>query len=137
MILSQKLIQTLLNSFSNKEIETIMKYFDDESIFIDAHYPGTKLVGIKNIRRALEWSLKNVSEMKFTILNCWINDNIASVEVLAEHKLKFGIKLNFREIFVIETKNEVVTRFEAFLLYSPNVFGKLIGNITNLIWKIF
>ena len=132
--LNRENIELLFESFSNKDIEKVMSVFDNDSIFIDAHYPEKEMIGAHSIRRGLSWSINNMSSMKFTILNLWISEDKASVEVFAEHKLKIGLKLNFKEVFIIEIKNQKIKRFEAFLPYPP--FG-FVNFASKLIWKIF
>lgn len=135
MILNKENIQLFFDLFSRKELDEIMKLFDENSVFVDANYPGGKLIGKKNILRGFKWSLKNATKLKFNILNCFVNNNLAFVEVFAEHELKFNLKYSFKEVFVIELENEKIKRLEAYLLSPPKNITSFISKLTNIFWK--
>lgn len=133
-----KLIQTHFDAVEAKDIPAILKYYHDDIDFIDPHYPKIHMKGKKELIKGLTWGFKSVKTFKFSTLNYFENDDgtRASVEYETKIELANGKKLNYPQVFVIETKNGKICRLQAYETYGPHGVLKVILMITRFFNKL-
>lgn len=90
-------------------------------MFIDPHYPEPEYRGPDEIRGALEWALENIVEQPgLTIRTMWEGDDTFAVEVDTHHTMQDGTEVDFPQVFIIETGNGQVTRWQSYLPFPPS-----------------
>ena len=96
------------------------------------------MVGKAEIEKGLTWGMGAMQKMGFPIVNYWENaaEGKIVVEIATAHVLKNGMKLNFPQVFVIELRDNLVTRMQAYEPYGPHGINMIVLGITRLIWKL-
>ena len=89
---------------------TIAAFADDAEIF-DPHYPRPHMRGKAEIRAGLDWGFGSMKSFGFDIRHYFPGKDGRSgvFEVDTHHVLKIGKKLDFPQIFVMETDGGKVT----------------------------
>lgn len=114
-------IETVLAAFENRDVVGASEIYADDGVFIDPHYPEPEYRGPEEIREALEWALDHVVEQPgLTIHNVWEDDDSFAVEVDTHHTMQDGTTAEFPQVFIIETDNGQVTRWQSYLPFPPS-----------------
>jgi len=116
------LVNNIFNSIVAKDIERTTSFFHGDAEFIDPHYPNSTMKGLKKIREGLLWGVAGVKSFKFEQLNYFENKTAtsASVEFATTLVLKNGQQLNYQQVFIIETRDNKVSRCQAYETYGPH-----------------
>lgn len=115
-------IEGVLRAFEDGDAATASKFWAEDGVFIDPHYPEPEYRGPDEIREALDWALDTiVEEPGLTIRNVWASpeDGSFAVEVDTHHIMQDGTEAEFPQVFIIESENEQIARWQAFLPYPP------------------
>jgi ketosteroid isomerase-like protein len=120
------------DTFTREQIEDILVAFEDcdavaaaeayaeDGVFIDPHYPESEYRGPEEIQEGLEWALENVVEQPgLTIRNLWEDAGTFAVEVETHHTMQDGTEAEFPQVFIIESENGQVTRWQSYLPFPP------------------
>jgi len=134
--LTRERIDRLIDAFVNKDLETIMGFFNENAVLNDPHYPVQEMRGKTAIRKGLEWGLGNLVKPGFTIRHCWIEGNTGAIEVDTNHVFKGGMKLRFMQVFIIESRNGKIDRLQSYVPYPPPGIGGLVTKLTRMAWKL-
>ncbi len=121
-----------------KDLDAVLSFFAEDSVLIDPHYPSPRMVGKAAIGDGLTWAFSNMEQMGFTIVHYFAGEDgkSAVVEVDTAHVLRGGMKLNFPQVFVIETRDGLITRLQAYEPYGPPGIGGLMLGLTRLMRKL-
>ena len=94
--------------------------------------------GKAEIRAGLDWGFGSMKSFGFDIKHYFPGkDGLSGVfEVDTHHVLKIGKKLDFPQIFVMETDGSKVTALRAYEPYGPNGMGGVFLGIERLKWKL-
>lgn len=113
-------IETVLAAFENRDVVAASNIYAEDGVFIDPQYPDPEYRGPEEIREALEWALDNVVEQPgLTIRNVWEDGETFAVEVDTHHTMQDGTTAEFPQVFVIESENGQVTRWQSYLPFPP------------------
>jgi len=129
-------VEKLFALFAAKDVEKVLAAFADEAVVFDPHYPVPEMKGKVAIRQGFEWGLGNMEKPGFTIRNFWAGENNAVVEIDTHHVFKGGLELKFPQVFVIEAREGLVTRLQAYVPYPPPGIGGLLASVVRLMWKL-
>ena len=135
---NKHLINNCFKAIETKDIERLMDNFHTKSEIIDPHYPVPHMKGKDEISEGLLWGFQSLKTFGFTITRYYETEdreNIA-VEVLTEHELYTGKKLNFQQMFCFEIKDNKITKMQAYEPYGPHGMLNIILKIMRLIRKI-
>jgi hypothetical protein len=124
----------LLAAFESKDFQTVLDSFAEDGIFIDPHYPQVEMKGKAAIEQGIKWGLESLEKPGFKILRHWVDGESAILEVSTHHIIRGPIKTSFFQIFVVETKNGLISRLQSYPNYGPHGVSSLPGKITGLIW---
>jgi len=121
-----------------KDADAVLRLFADDAVFIDPHYPTPRMVGKAAIAEGLRWAFTGMKTFGFTIVNFFPSEDgqSAAVEMATHHVLKSGMKLDFPQAFVMETRDGLITRLQAYEPYGPGGIGGLILKLTRLKRKV-
>ena len=119
-------------------LDAVLALFAQDAVLYDPHYPRPHMAGKGQIAEGLRWGFGAMQKMGFPIVNYFEDETgqKAVVEVATAHVLRAGMKLNFPQIFVIETKEGLITRLQAYEPYGPHGMNGLILGITRLVWRL-
>ena len=134
--ITRDLIERMFSSFEAKDLEAVLTFFADDAVIYDPHYPVPAMKGKAAIRQGLTWGLGNMEQPGFTVRQMWLDGATAVAEVDTHHVFKGGMKLNFPQVFVVESRDGLITRLQAYVPYPPPGIGGLLTKLTRLIWKL-
>jgi ketosteroid isomerase-like protein len=119
-------------------LDAVMAVFADDAVLFDPHYPKPHMAGKAAITEGLRWGFGGMQKMGFPIVNYFEDETgtKAVVEVATAHVLRTGMKLNFPQIFVIETRDGLVTRMQAYEPYGPHGMVGFVLGVTRLMWRL-
>ncbi|MGB8646050.1 MAG: nuclear transport factor 2 family protein [Anaerolineae bacterium] len=134
----RELIERAFKTVETMDVKATVALFADDGVLFDPHYPTPKMVGKAAIADGLTWGFGAMSKMSFPIVNYFEAEGGASaaIEVATAHVLKSGMKLNFPQMFVIETRDGLVTRMQAYEPYGPEGIVSVILGLTRLQRKL-
>ena len=129
-------VEKMFDAFSAKDLNAVMAMFADDALVYDPHYPIPEMKGIAAIQRGLKWGIESLEKPGFAIRHFWADANRAAVEVDTHHVLKGGMEIKFPQVFVVEMRDGLITRFQAYEPYPPTGIAGLISSVTRLMWKL-
>lgn len=134
----RELVDREFDAVMSKDIKGVLSAFADDGVLIDPHYPAPRMVGKRAIAEGLRWGFGSMKTLGFKITGYFesADGQSAAVEVATSHVLKAGMKLQFPQMFVIETENGLITRLQAYEPYGPGGIGGVVLVLTRLKRKI-
>jgi ketosteroid isomerase-like protein len=129
-----ELLQAALRAVEAKDLPAVLDLLADEPALIDPHYPVPQMLGRAAITDGLGWAFGNIAEFRFETIQAYGSGDgaHAAVEVDCHHVLRGGRKLEFRQVFVVDTRNGRISRLRAYEPYGPGGLVGLILTITRL-----
>ncbi len=112
-------VEQLFAAFAAKDLDTVMALFAEDAVVFDPHYPTPLMPGKGAIRSGFEWAFGTLQQPGFTIRNFWAGENSAAVEVDTQHVMLGGLELNFPQAFVLEWRDGLISRLQAYVPYPP------------------
>ncbi|KQV07013.1 nuclear transport factor 2 family protein [Leifsonia sp. Root112D2] len=121
----KQLIDRNLEAVSAKDLDKAVAAFAVDGALIDPHYPIDRMQGHEQIAEGFRWVFAGMQQLGFTVERYFFADDglTVSVEVLSNHVLKNGRPLEFRQVFVVETCDGLITRWQAYEPYGPHGVG--------------
>lgn len=119
------LIERLFRAVEERDLDAALAMLAPDVEFFDPHYPTPQMNGHSQVRAGLEWGLSVMERFGFTIVHRFLSEDGLSgaVEVDSNHLLKAGKELSFPQVFVVETRDGLITRLRAYEPYGPNGMG--------------
>lgn len=118
---NRALIERLLRAFEAKNMERTMACFAEEALFFDPHYPDPTMRGKAAIQQGLEFVFGMLKQPGFDIRHFWSLDHNGAVEVDTHHVFQDDTEVQFPQVSVFETQNDLFTRFQTYVPYPPPV----------------
>lgn len=134
--ITRQRIEQVLGTFEAKDLDAVLANFAEDAVIFDPHYPMPEMKGKAAIRQGLAWGLGNMEQPGFTIRHLWIDGQSAVVEVDTHHVFRGGMVLDFPQVFVIESRDGLITRLQAYVPYGPPGIGGLLTKVTRILWKV-
>ncbi len=134
--ITRQRVEQVFETFHAKDLAAALACFAEDAVLFDPHYPVPEMRGKAAIRRGLAWGLGNMEQPGFAIRQLWIDGESAVVEVDTHHIFRGGLALDFPQVFVIETRDGLITRLQAYVPYGPPGIGGLLTKITRILWKV-
>ena len=130
-----KFIKNHFKAVEAKDPDTIIAYYNEDAEFLDPHYPNVHMKGEDEILKGIRWGLNGVKTFQFKEMNYFENKagTGASIEYDTKLELKSGQKLHYQQVFVIETKNNKISRCQAYETYGPHGMHKVMLMVTRLL----
>jgi ketosteroid isomerase-like protein len=113
-----------------KNLNAALACFADDAVVIDPHYPSPGMVGKEEIADGLRWGFGGMKTFGFAIARYFESPDGqgAAVEMATHHVLPNGIHLEFPQTFILDVKDGLVTRLQAYEPYGPpGVVGIFLG----------
>lgn len=129
-------VEAIFDAFVARNLKTVMAMFADDALVYDPHYPVPEMKGKAAIQRGFEWGLDGLAKPGFAIRNFWADGEKAVAEVDTHHVLKMGMEIKFPQVFVIEMRDGLVTRLQAYEPYPPSGIARLMALSTRVVWKL-
>ncbi len=132
------LVERTFAMVERMDLAAVLSFFADDAVLIDPHYPNPRMVGKAAIETGLRWGFGSMRKMGFPIVNYFEDPSgqKAVVEVATSHVLSTGMQLNFPQVFVIEVRDGLVTRLQAYEPYGPGGIPGVVLALTRLIWRL-
>lgn len=133
-----ELIDAVFKALGRGDKDAVLAIIADDAVFFDPHYPRPHMAGKELIRQGLDWGFGSMKSFGFDIRHWFPGPDGLSgvVEVDTHHVLKIGKKLDFPQVFVVETNGTQITALRAYEPYGPNGLGGFFLGLTRLMWRI-
>lgn len=132
----RELLDGLIAVFEAKDLEAVMGFFAEDAVFIDPHYPVSRMVGAAAIRQGMAWGLGNMEQPGFSVRHFWTDGNMGAVELDTHHVFKGGMELEFDQVFVFEMQDGKLTRLQSYVPYRPPGIGGFMAKAAGLMWRL-
>jgi len=121
----RQLVDRDLAAIEQRDADAALACFATDGELIDPHYPHARMRGHAQIRYGLDWVFSGMQSMSFRVDGFHLSeDGVAAVaETTSRHVQTGGRVLEFRQVFVVDTADGLITRMESFLPYGPNGIG--------------
>lgn len=146
MDLTRESAERIFALFQSRDIDAVLAIFAEDAIVFDPHYPVPDMRGKAAIRRGFAWAFGNMEKSGFTIRNFWpaapgpigcgAAIDSAAVEVDTHHVFRGGMRVDFPQVFVIETRDGLVIRLQSYVPYAPPGIGGLLAKLTRFVWRL-
>lgn len=113
------LLERGLQAFEAKDISALTAMFTEDALFYDPHYPTPALHGRDAIQAGFEHAFGMLQKPGFAIRNFWTNGHSGVAEVDTHHTMQNGMELDFPQVFILETRDGLITRLQAYVPYPP------------------
>lgn len=115
------LAERALEAVRRKDLPALLALWDDDGEFVDPHFPEPRMRGRAAIERGHRWAFGVLRAYGFTV-RTWFDgpdDTSGAVEVWTHHTLPTGRKLEFEQVFIVESRAGRLTRLQSFVPYGP------------------
>lgn len=113
-------LEDVLAAFEDRDTVAASEAYAEDGVFIDPHYPDSAYRGPDEVRAALDWALENIVEQPgFTLRNVWEDGKTIAAEVDTHHTMKDGTEAEFPQVFIIESEQGRITRWQSYLPFPP------------------
>lgn len=116
---NRALVERMLRAFEAKDAQRAASCFTEDGLFIDPHYPEPAIQGRAAIQQGFGFAFGMLEQPGFTIRNFWSNETSGATEVDTDHIMADGSEVQFPQVFVFETKDGLLSRFQAYVPYPP------------------
>lgn len=116
------IIDAMFRGVEARDLDQAVAQFSDDIQLFDPHYPYPDMNGVAEVREGLAWAFGGMASMGFDIDRWFFSaDGLSAVvEVSTHHVLKAGRRrLDFPQVFVIDTDGSKITRMRAYEPYGP------------------
>ena len=129
----KKAIDDNLAAVSAKQLDAAVAGFAVDGVLIDPHYPVTRMVGREAIAAGLGWMFGAMRELNFEV-DRYFGDGSegGAIEVTSRHVLGNGRIVGLQQMFVIEARGGLITRWQAYEPYGPHGIAGLIPRLARL-----
>jgi len=119
------LIDRLFRAIEDRDLDAALATLAPDVDLFDPHYPNPQMNGHAEVRAGLEWGLSVMERFGFAVKHRFLSEDGLSgaVEVDSNHRLKAGKDLSFPQVFVVDTRDGLITRLRAYEPYGPNGMG--------------
>jgi len=117
-----------------KDLDAMVGVFAEDALVIDPHYPTPHMRGKPAITEGFRWGIASMKSFGFTIEHYFESGDgqRAAVETASHHVLKYGMKLDFPQVFIFEVADGLITRMQAYEPYGPNGIGGIFLSVVRL-----
>lgn len=133
-----QLMDGVFKALGRGDKEAALAAFADDAVLFDPHYPKPLMRGNDAIRAGLDWGFGSMKSFGFDIKHYFPGaDGLSGAfEVDTHHVLKIGKKLDFPQMFVVETDGTHITALRAYEPYGPNGVGGMFLGLERVKWKL-
>lgn len=134
----QALVDRNLDAVTAKNADAVLAAFTDDGVLIDPHYPDPEMRGKAAIAAGLEFGFGSMKTFGFDERRYFLSPDGTSLVVhcLCHHVLQGGRPLTFPQVFVVETRDGLISRWQAFEPYGPNGIGGIFLGIGKVVYRI-
>jgi ketosteroid isomerase-like protein len=133
---SEQLLRDLLAAFEAKDLERGMSLLAPHAVLIDPHYPSPEMRGRAAITRGMRWAVGTLEKPGFNIRRTWTEGNTVVAEVDTHHVIRGPVEQKFTQLFVVETRDGMITYLRSFVPYGPHGMGGIVLTLTRLAWRL-
>lgn len=124
----QPLADSTLDAVVAKDADAVVAAFSEDGVFIDPHYPDPELRGRAAVTEGLRFSFGAIKSFAFDDRRYFTSSDGSALVVhcSCHHVLPGGRRLDFPQVFVMDTVEGRISRWQAFEPYGPNGLGGLL-----------
>ena len=129
-------IERMFAAFMAKDMDAVLALFADDAVMLDPHYPVREMRGKAAIRQGLEWAFRNIERPGLTLRRLLADGDGVMAEVDTNHVFRGGMAVHFPQVFVIDVRDGLIRRLQAYPPYGPGGVGSLLASATRLAWRL-
>lgn len=114
------LMEQVLVNFMAKNREGLLSFLTDDIKLIDPNYPELNIEGKKLVAASIDLAFDILQKPKFTVRRTFLHAEIGVMEVDCQHRLADGAEVKFRQVFVIETSNGLISSLQIYVQEAAN-----------------
>jgi ketosteroid isomerase-like protein len=136
---AQSVMERMFRALERRDKADFMACVAEDAIFFDPHYPTPEMRGREAIDAGISWGLSMMKQFGFRTVHFFPGEGGLSgaFEIDTNHELKSGQKLSFPQVFIVETKDGLLTRMRAYEPYGPNGIGGFFLGLERLKQRFF
>lgn len=134
--LTEESVKRMLAAFMAKDLEATLAFFAEDAVMIDPHYPTPRMQGKAAIRAGMAWAFQGLEQPGFTLRRLWTDGSSGAIEIDTHHRLRGGLETRFDQVFVLETRDGLITRLQAYPSYGPHGVQSVFLGLTRLAHRL-
>ena len=117
----QALVDRVFAAVEAKNLDGVLRCFADDGVLIDPHYPTPRMAGKLAIAGGMSWLFWIMNTPSFKVIHYFASSDgqRVALEVDTNHLLRSGTRLRFSQVFIVETRDGLLTRLQAYEPYGP------------------
>lgn len=117
-----ELVEANLAAITAKDLDRALAGFAPDGELIDPHYPRPHMTGHAQIAAGLRWVFSGMRELNFVVDRYFPGPDGRSIaaEVTSDHVLRGGRGVHVRQTFVVDARDDLITRWQAYVTYGPH-----------------
>lgn len=118
-----------------KDLPALLAVWDADGVFVDPHFPEPVMRGHDAIARGHEWAFRGMRQFGFTMQRWFAGPDASSgaAEVATHHVLRTGQRLEFPQVFVVDSSGGLLTSLRAYEPYGPSGMAGLVLGLTRIV----
>lgn len=131
---AREILERLFRALEARDRDAALAGFAPDAVLFDPHYPQPRMQGRDEIAEGLDWGLSVMQRFGFRTVHFFGSEDGKSgaFEIDTNHTLKSGQNLVFPQVFVVETRDGLITALRAYEPYGPNGIGGVFLGIERL-----
>ena len=131
---AKEILERMFRALESRDRDAALATFAPDAVLFDPHYPQPRMQGRSEIAEGLDWGLSVMQRFGFRTVHFFGSNDGKSgaLEIDTNHALKSGQNLVFPQMFVVETRDGLVTALRAYEPYGPNGIGGVFLGIERL-----
>ncbi|MDP3896886.1 MAG: nuclear transport factor 2 family protein [Mesorhizobium sp.] len=127
MAQARDILERTFRALEARDKAAALAAFAPDALLFDPHYPQPRMQGLAEIAEGLDWGLSVMKQFGFRTVHFFGSEDGQSgaFEIDTNHVLNTGQALSFPQVFIVETKDGLITRLQAYEPYGPNGIGGL------------
>jgi ketosteroid isomerase-like protein len=134
MTQARDILERTFRALESRDRVAALACFAPDAVLFDPHYPQPRMEGIAEIAEGLDWGLSVMKRFGFRTKHVFgSHDGLSGAfEVDTDHTLNAGQNLKFPQVFVVETRDGLITALRAYEPYGPNGIGGIFLGLARL-----
>ncbi|MFH1796668.1 MAG: nuclear transport factor 2 family protein [Pseudomonadota bacterium] len=122
---ARAVLERTFRALEARDKAAVLACFAPDAVLFDPHYPQPLMAGLAEIEEGIDWGLSVMKRFGFRTRHFFGSEDGLSgaVEIDTDHMLSSGQNLKFPQVFVVETKDGLITGLRAYEPYGPNGIG--------------
>lgn len=131
---AREILERVFRALEARDKAAALDCFTADADLFDPHYPQPRMKGRAEIEEGVDWGLSVMKRFGFTTVRYFgAEDGLSgALEVDTNHTLGSGQNLVFPQVFIVETRDGLISALRAYEPYGPNGIGGIFLGLSRL-----